>query len=342
MKVLLTFDDNYAPHAAVVIESILANTEHKVDFIIMYFQGRLSDIVKASFVEQISVERGSVEFRAVDSRLSRRFMKLNFSESLSINTFLRLLSPTILQEEELVLYLDCDLIVLGDIVELMTLASASKPISAVAEHYPSESIGVLRSKKCRTNSEEMALRQEEFQFDRKRSLGMSEDSAYFNAGVMILNLAVWRGKNIMADIFRFVEAHKVVHSGDQDILNAVFDGDFGMLPLNWNIHPYIRNLNALTSSYTTEELDSIVENPKIIHFAGYKAWEYMYPDDCYKDMYWRFRKKIPASFGNKRIETGFNSINMLRKKIINPMRDILRSKIGIQRISFIKSFFQNS
>ena len=316
MKILLTFDDKYAPHAAAVMESVIQNTKAKIDFAVMHFEENLTqpiqDKLKQHFVEKVN----SLTFYPVDNQVKNLFSRIQFTEYLSLNTFLRLLSPEILKNDDVILYLDSDLIVLGDVTELMQRADLNYAINAVAEHYPSSRIHELEVKKIKTKREKESLAVEKKQMEKKKTLDMFSESSYFNAGVVILNLKLWREQKLIDQALQYISSHPVLPCGDQDVLNGIFNGNFGMLPLCWNVHPYIKLLNEYTSKYSQDELHKAKTTPKIIHFAGVKPWSYMFSNKKEKNIYWMYRGSTPWS---EKIEEGKSLKNRWLKYIYHPM-----------------------
>lgn len=87
------------------------------------------------------------------------------------------------------------------------------------------------------------------------------DSAYFNSGVMIIDLNYWRINNIADELIELaLRFTNWTGASDQDILNVVFRSKWSPLSINFN---YLLNI------YT--KLD--VPDPIIVHFAGKsKPW----------------------------------------------------------------------
>jgi len=192
MKILLTFDDFYAPHAAVVMESILEHASRKPGFIIMYFDDGLTPGVIQTLRNHYSGRTASLEFCPVNREEKQLFANLKHAEYTTVNTFLRLFAPAVLKNEDVLLYLDSDLIVMDDIEKLTRRADPRYAINAVAEYFPSPGISALIEKADRSDKEESSIRQAKAQGEKNKMLGMKENSPYFNAGVVIMNLAMLR------------------------------------------------------------------------------------------------------------------------------------------------------
>lgn len=337
IKILLTFNDAYAPHAAVVMESVIRNASSKVSFIIMYFADELNGSIRTTLKDHFESRLGSLEFCSVDVSYKRKFEGIQYSKALTVNTFLRLLVPDLLPHESNLIYLDCDLLVLDDIYQLMKRSDSSYSVNAVPEHYPSNRLGELQAKTTMSEDEARSLRQEALQYDKKKYLGMDTKSSYFNAGVLIMNLNLWKQERLLDKVIAFLKEHPLAHSGDQDALNGVLDGKYGVLPLWWNVHPYVYNLNEYTSNFTADELKHAKDSPSVIHFAGYKAWQYRYENEEVKRLYWKYREYTP--WPEKR-EQGKTLEAVILKRVKNPLKKLIRNVVGYNNVVRIKKFLR--
>lgn len=313
MRVLLTFNDSYAPHAATVMESVLLNTTDCDGFVVIYMEGALSSETKDILRKHLLEKGVSIEFHSIGDRIRRDFSNVGFASYLSLNTFLRLYCGDIGIQDDLILYLDCDLIVQGDISELTKLVDTNFVVNAVAQYYPLRMSPNLIPKFKMSGEAIEALRLEKLHQANNKILDMSSYSAYFNAGVMVLNLRLWREQDILGKILEYCSNRNTLLCADQDALNGVLDGNFGLLPPMWNVFYYTQMMNESTSAYTIDELSSVRMSPKIIHFAGpYKAWEYLYGNSEHKKFYWKYRSLTP--WPQKR-EEGRSLKNVFRKNI---------------------------
>lgn len=98
----------------------------------------------------------------------------------------------------------------------------------------------------------------------KRSAKMSNDSQYINSGVMFLNLKKIREQYPVDEEFDKIalEASKYVTSGDQTVINKIFNHKIQYVSRSYN---YLGIMDAPGKVY--------VEHPKIYHFTGrVKIW----------------------------------------------------------------------
>jgi lipopolysaccharide biosynthesis glycosyltransferase len=97
-------------------------------------------------------------------------------------------------------------------------------------------------------------------------IGLPPDLPYFNAGIMVVNLARWRHERVGERSIEYVERQRRhLRQYDQDALNAVLAGRIKQLDPSWNTQPRIRNALGI----------ALPDRPRIVHFSGrLKPWLY--------------------------------------------------------------------
>jgi len=151
---------------------------------------------------------------------------------------------------ERAIWLDCDLLVNCDITELWDVDLQDFPVAAAQDRLVplASSRGGIQS---------------------RSSLGISDHAKYFNAGVMLIDLARWRAARVADSALNYLRAHwKSVAFWDQEGLNVALAGQWMELAPRWNRNvsvPGDRALGAVDGS--------------ILHFAGrLKPWLYKIRD----------------------------------------------------------------
>jgi len=97
-----------------------------------------------------------------------------------------------------VLYLDCDLVVSGDLEGLWQTDLQGSYLAAVPEPYLVTS-----------------------------HWGFGPEDTYFNSGVLLIDVARWREENLLPALLQFAEAHSSdFDCHDQDVLNHVCRAGF--------------------------------------------------------------------------------------------------------------------
>lgn len=156
-----------------------------------------------------------------------------------------LLLPDVLPDSEhRVLFLDADVLVLDDLTPLWRTDLAGAPLAAV----PDMAIPLVSSPR--------GLRD-------RRALGIPDAAPYFNAGVMLMDLAAWRTEAVAARAIDYLRRAASVDFLHQEALNAVLWDRWRPLDARWNL------ISGLSGRFGHD----LVDRPAIVHYAGYfKPW----------------------------------------------------------------------
>jgi lipopolysaccharide biosynthesis glycosyltransferase len=97
-----------------------------------------------------------------------------------------------------------------------------------------------------------------------RGLGIPPSAAYFNAGVIVIDLPTWRARDVGGRAMRYLELH--VGGGGflhQEALNAIAWEDWAAIDPRWNV----------LASHIGRTRSATRASPGIVHFAGrVKPW----------------------------------------------------------------------
>jgi lipopolysaccharide biosynthesis glycosyltransferase len=261
IHISLASDDNYSQHLGVTIYSILENAKNPQKILLHLVDGGIKDENKKR-LEMISNSFGS-KIKWIKGDMND-FINLESFGHISKATYFRLILPNILNKIKKLIYLDCDLIVEGDIEELWGLDLKDKLLFAVKDSYESE-------------------------IQRKKVLNIPKANSFFNSGVLLINCDKWRDKKVSKITLDYIiKNSSILVAPDQDALNAIYYNDWGEIPFEWNFYfdtfkrPELKNLNKKRSF-----------KPKIIHFvSSSKPWSFL---DIHplKKRYWHYLKKTP-------------------------------------------------
>ena len=150
-------------------------------------------------------------------------------------------------ESNRVIWLDCDLLALEDISALWR--SELRDRLALAVQDP-----------------RVPLASSRFGVAAWRDLGIAAGAKYFNAGVMVIDLAGWREHEVSARSLAYLRKYgDKVYFWDQEALNAVLSGRWGELERRWNRHPSLDHVPGSSNGSDA--------GPGIVHFSGHlKPW----------------------------------------------------------------------
>ena len=185
-----------------------------------------------------------LRLRQIENRL---YGPVAWPSHLTAASLLRLQLPSVLKDIDRVVYLDCDLVVLNDIATLYDTDLSDFPLAACLDFWL-------------TGSPPFAppgWGAGEWHKFLREVVRLTDSKAYFNAGVMVMDLKRFRGTSLIHAAEEFLEqTNYETPFVDQEALNHVVDGAFVRLDTRWNV------LAALGHS-----------DPWIIHYAGpYKPW----------------------------------------------------------------------
>ncbi|MGR5329787.1 glycosyltransferase family 8 protein [Photobacterium damselae] len=244
MKINLCFciDDNYTKQVLTVIHSIM-NTNENNKISIYILSSGVSEFSKNEIKTLISKNSNyGVFFIDVGNN---KILELSAGGHISNATYIRFLIPELLIDIDKVLYLDADIIVNDNLIDFWNFDISNKYLAAV-------------DNPC---------------FNRYESLGINAEWGYFNAGVILINLVMWRNEKVKDKCISFLEKNKkTAIMFDQDALNYVVQGNWESVPIKWNLQTiFLRKRKLLKYKYN--EIDDAIKKPGIIHYSSSsKPW----------------------------------------------------------------------
>lgn len=258
--VMFVADDKYAQHLGVTLLSMLEHARDPASFAIHVLDGGIREASRAK-LREIAVGKGaSLEFLAVPLEA---FASFPISDHISHATYYRIMGPQLLPEGTgRVLYLDCDIVVLGAIDDLWQIDMEGSAIAAVRDF-------------CK--------------FDRHESLSIPAGAPYFNAGVLLIDCPRWRKGNVTMRSMDYIAKNpdKVIF-WDQDALNHVMAGQWKELDPAWNLQATAYQLLELASLRRDVE-----PRCRIMHYSSpSKPWEYV-SEHPRKREYYRVLRRTP-------------------------------------------------
>ncbi|WP_420348107.1 glycosyltransferase family 8 protein [Pelagibius sp.] len=264
IKLVFGVDGSYSQHLAVTLVSLLENNPaNAFDILAITLNMGGEDEAKLQRIVAGN-SRVSLRFQPFDIERYRHFRTDNH---ISHASYLRIFIPEILPADvERVLYLDCDLVVQADLAPLWASDLGGRTIGAV--HNPF--------------------------FVRHGDLAMSPGADYFNAGVLLMDLARWRRLGATERLVRFIETHHAhLYAHDQDALNAVFEGDITELPPHWNFQTAMLWCEPEALSMSYRAFRELLLTPGIIHYTTpSKPWHFQNTHP-HKDVYYQYLAKTP-------------------------------------------------
>lgn len=239
-------DDKYAQHCLAMLCSLFDSNKDK-HIIVHILINKLSDSYKNDINKLSQKYSNEVIYHVVDDNQFEG-VKFKAKRPLTKAAYYRLKLPTILGNVNTVLYLDCDMIVLGDIDELFNIDLNGYALAACKDPMPYNNL-------------------------HRRQLNHPVGTNTFCSGIMYINLNYWREKNVEPICMEFAKRDRnPVYLHDQDVFNYVFRNKWYMLPPKWNVSP---NRNIVDdNSYKDYDYNDYEIAPAIYHYYdSIKPWQ---------------------------------------------------------------------
>jgi lipopolysaccharide biosynthesis glycosyltransferase len=193
---------------------------------------------------------------------SNRLQGLPERDALPRETYLRLMVADLLPTEvSRLIWLDSDMVIERDLSLLWKTDLGSCSTGAVPEYGAARLADVAGTAQTH------------------RQLHLDGNAPYFNAGLMLIDLAAWRAQHVPRGVFSYIEKfHEAIRFGDQDGLNTVLCGKWKSLDRRWNVQMSALRLWARQEperrpTWYIEEAPELNNRPWIIHFTDSKPWE---------------------------------------------------------------------
>ena len=247
-------DDNYIPFLAVAIASLLDNANKK-NFYKIYV---LTTQLKQENIDRILKLRtpnSKIEFISLAKEMDNIKDMFHLRDYYSKESYYRIFIPNIFPEYAKVLYLDCDITVLGDISKLYNTEIHGYYVGAIVE--------------------EVMLTYDVFGKYVEQCDGINRNK-YFNSGVMLINCHRWRLKIIAEKFVDLLHKYKFRLVQDEDYLNVLCKNNVKWINLGWNKTAY------KNPSFSDDDLN-------LIHWKiNWRPWKYK--DVLYEEYFWKYAK----------------------------------------------------
>lgn len=262
MKINIAYapDDNFTNLALVSMTSALENNQNnEIEFIILY--SNLSKKSIDAFEILKKYENCKIRFVKINEE---NFKDFPLASWVTVQTWFRTALAELCPDLDMVLYLDCDTLVLNDLSELF-LTDMSQNIIAGVTDIVGESSHIKRLN--------------------------IDDKKYFNASVILFNTKRMREENVFKNIKSFSIAKKL-QCADQDAINKVVENRKLLLHPKYNyLETWESNFrNDYNIEYSKLYKDAKI-NPTIIHFVGLKPFYYKNLHS-FKYQWWQYAQKL--------------------------------------------------
>lgn len=261
INIAFTIDNNYPIFTLLAINSILQNNKSDSHYNFYIVENNLTDKNKKRMEKYVKERNQNIEFLNIDTNvIDDGDYFFGFSGRITQIAMARIMLADLLPKNiHKIIYLDGDICVTEDMKNLFDIDLGNYPAGLARNISEFESVELFKLK-----------------------------DGYYNSGVIIMNLDMWRRENISKKMVDFVKNNKdkFVYKGmdynvflypDQDLINVILNGRIKEIPQRWNDQT-IRG-----------EILEYLYGGGIVHYIGdIKPWDYpINPDDGFK-LYYKY------------------------------------------------------
>jgi len=250
IPIFLSTDETYAPYAAIMMRSVLQHTRSSIHFHIL--DGGIHPETREKVVATCSsFPNATLEFIDMSTFDLSQFPPKRY---VSITGYSRYFIAEIKPELSRALYMDVDIIAVGDIADLYVQPLGDYPIGAILEDYRGHNSRMLAG-----------------YWPSYKNKGR-----YFNSGVLLMNLEWFRQNDVTSRLVQLT--HDMKNSSqpyaDQNIFNVFFQDNVHILDDKFNIQTH----TLLDAPELREHpAQQAIRHPVLLHFSAYlKPWNSYY------------------------------------------------------------------
>lgn len=257
IPVFFATDDNYVPYMAVSIKSLLENANRKYLYKIYILISTLSEENKKNILS-LETSYSEISFVCIKEELDKLSDMLCMRDYYSKATYYRFFIAHLFPQYNKVLYLDCDIVVTGDISRLYSQYLGDCLVGAVQDEVIND-IPVF----C----------------DYVEQVVGVQSVNYFNAGILLMNTKAFREERIQEKFVKLLNFYKFTVAQDQDYLNVICKERVKYLNLGWNKTAFYNPL------FNNRHLG-------IVHYKmNWKPWHFDNVE--YQDEFWKYADMTP-------------------------------------------------
>ncbi|PIQ22831.1 MAG: hypothetical protein COW65_00880 [Cytophagales bacterium CG18_big_fil_WC_8_21_14_2_50_42_9] len=291
IHIALTFDKNYITPFFVVLTSVFSNNQES-RFHVHAIATGVSTAEKDRISAFVQQHQSKISFYEITADQLQGLLVPENSH-LSVAMYYRLFLPFLLPEQiGKLLYLDTDIVVIGNLSDLYNTNLDNLPFGAIPE---------ISATKNRPD------------------LGIYEEGVYFNSGVILMNIPEWKKQKITEKAIQYIHDYpeKLVYP-DQDALNVVAENHYYKLDGKYNVLPF-----DIPEYLPRSKYDTFLKDKVIMHYTlkEFKPWSIL-STHHFSYLYKIYFKQSPQANEKMYTDVEMTPLFMLRmaKSQIKPIR----------------------
>lgn len=281
IPIVFAFNDEYSKYFSVALQSLIDNSSETYFYDVIIFSSDISERNK-KLLENMLPQNFSLRFYNLTDFINDSFENIRLEEKSywSAEIYHRLFIPIVMKMYKRVLYLDSDIVINGDIIDIFKIDFQNKKLLAVTDTISP----IIHLQENQSRLKYMSA-----------ELGLKKLNKYFNSGMLVFNV---ENINIVEYESKLLETIKKQNFlfPDQDILNILFENKTLLVSSKWNycsgVLRYNPNfLEQIDGEYKSDFLNS-GEKPIIIHYtSSYKPWNSKVNDK--DEIFWKYARITP-------------------------------------------------
>lgn len=276
IPIILSIDNNYATYAYVTIYSILENANQNTYYDFYILTPEQSEITISDKISGLQKKYNcNIQFITIKSDSI-----CNTLDDTPDSMYHRLLIADLLIKYSKCIYLDTDLIVLSDLTELFNTDLTGYYIAGVKDWASIHSYKQFHPRII------------------DKFIDLLDMQNYVNSGVLVMNLDLIRKHNLVPKfkelIKHGVDDRRSFPYQDQDIINIICRNHIKCIDTKYNFMSNFDDITTqglLSEGFSNEEIEQIISNPTIIHYAMEKPWEEEY--NSFSKIWWEYAVHTP-------------------------------------------------
>lgn len=286
IHIACNIDVSYVKYCVVMLTSLFENNKD-VSFHIHVITSELSEEMQAPIRKVVSNYHHATSFYFMGHDWGKDYPQYAEGSHISLAAYYRIFLGDMLPADiEKVLYLDCDLVVIGSVSPLWHTDIKDYAVGCIEDMWSGKAEIYAR-------------------------LRYNPSFSYFNSGVLLINLAWWREQDVSQKAIQYITDYAdSLKFYDQDVLNALLHEQKLFVPLRYNVQDGFLRRKRKIRLESIAILEKELLHPVIIHYTGgKKPWHYK-SQHPYKGLYFHYldmtpwageRPKVPMSYRLKRV-----------------------------------------
>ena len=277
INIVLSSSDYYVPYLYTTIYSFLQYKEEQDIYDIVILTNNISknNIVH---LKQLEHYKSNIHIRVHNIGYLVKDYEFKANNHVSVETFYRLFIPILFKHYDKIIFLDSDLIIRRNIVDILNECNLEYTINATRDpDYISQFYSIPKVNKYT-----------------KKIIKLDNVENYFQAGVLVFNIKHFNQKYFIKELLDFASSREFMYV-DQDVMNYFFKDDVHYIDMKWNCMTDCagqrkENIRLFAPKDIYQLYLDTRKSPYIIHYAGFsKPWDYPWED--FADEFWKVAKK---------------------------------------------------